>query len=149
MINNCNTDDIKNNDYNHDETYYNLVARQYCKEWWNGEIGVSTIASELLGTTGGASACLNWLTLASYIWKGNSTGWGVTNFVKPNYWGKPLITYFGCLPQLVGGDTSCQCSWAHEMKQQQKLAAYTVTRCITLVPSLSLMTTFAVQSLLA
>ena len=33
MINNYNTDDIKNNDYNHDETYYNLVARQYCKEW--------------------------------------------------------------------------------------------------------------------
>ena len=75
-----NTNDIKNNDCNHDEINHNSVARQYIKVWWNGGIDV-------------ASACLNWLTLASYSLKSNSTGGGGgeggdANLVEPNCAGK-------------------------------------------------------------
>ena len=57
-----------------------------------------------LGTTRVASTCLNWLTLASYSWKGNSTEWADSYQVESNCSGKPLITDFGSLPWLVGRD---------------------------------------------
>ena len=52
--------------------------------------GVPAIASRL-GTTRVASACLKWLTLALYSWKGNSTGQGDPYLVESNCSGKPLI----------------------------------------------------------
>ena len=86
------------NDCNHDEINHNLVSRQYIKVWWNGGIDV-------------ASACLNWLTLASYSLKSNSTGGGWERGVTPTQLSQTaqgnLITDFGCLPWLVGGETSC------------------------------------------
>ena len=51
---------------------HDLVARQRIKGGWNGGIGVPAILSQA-GTSTVASTCLNWLKLASYSWKGNST----------------------------------------------------------------------------
>ena len=59
-----------------------------------------------------------------------------------------LITGFGCLSSLVGGDTVHKCYSVHEMKQSKQLAGYIFPSCISLAPSSSLVTAFDVQSLL-
>ena len=52
-------------------------------------------------TTITASACLNWLALAYYGWKGNGNP---TRSIQSTSC-EILKTYSGCLPELVSGDT--------------------------------------------
>ena len=53
------------------------------------------------GTTRTASACLNHLALTKYGWKRNGNPTRISQSASC----KLVVTDFGCLPYLVGGDT--------------------------------------------
>ena len=89
------------------------------------------------------------MRLASYSWKDNSTGLGDSYLVQLNRSERLLIIDFSCLSfrsmEILVANIVESMKWS-DIKQ---LAAYTLVRSIALVPSLALLTVFAVQSLLA